>query len=727
MSGAVELKARPDRRVIYSGRSVLLTGVLGQVSTSGEGFYFENTRLLSTLEVSVGGVPAKPFAFSPVGHSASLAYLEVPQGQQQHEQELYKEVSGAHLELGAFVDAGLRLTIRVRNYEHKGLTVPLELTLDADFLPPKEAEQGKRKVEGELTQSWDPQGTLEFRFRTDELDRAVRITVEQGPTPTWQDGVLRFPLEVEARGQAVVALAVLPVFEGTEHPGPSPSFVSPSGLRSAAKQMHEDAPQLVSSNDTVARAWRTAIEDFASLPLGLAEGPATPIAGIPLYTRLFPRDAMTAGWQALLAMSQPMRDALRASAATQGTQINDWLDEEPGKMLHQAGLGVPAAEGKNPFEQYYGDYAAPVDFLAMLGQYVAWTDDTKTARELLPAARRVLSWVERYGVGTEGFLSYEKRSKKGVKNQGWKDSPNAIVDEHGDDVSDPIVASELQGYWYAGLRNVALVFLVAGDRAATLQLLRQAKKLRRQINQELWWPQEQTYLLGLGPKGEPLRSVASNAGHLLATAVPEEQQGQLTAERLMRADMFSGWGIRTLSEDNPGYNPFSYHLGAVWPVEQATIAAGFARYGCIQQLHELARGFFDLSELFIGNRLPESVGGITRDAEHPHPGIYPKANEPQAWSASAVVLMVQALLSIRPAAPAGALLVDPHLPEWLPDLELRGVRIGDAVVDLRAYRTRSGRTAFDHTVRQGKLRVLRQPGFRDASATVGQRALALVR
>jgi glycogen debranching enzyme len=712
---AVEMRARADRRVIYSGRSVLVTGVYGSVSTSGEGFYFDNTRLLSRLEFSVGGVPASAFAFSPVGHNASLAYLEVPQGQRDHEEEVYKQVSGAHLQVSAFVDEGLRLRIEAHNYEHRELDVPLELHLAADFVAPQMAEQGKRKVDGELTESWDPQGQLEFRFRTDELDRAVRIRIEHGPPASWRDGVLLLPLRLDARGQATVELAVLPEFDGKRHPGPSASFAAPTELRRLSSELHDHVPELSSSNDTVSRAWRTAVADFASLPLGLPEAPATPIAGLPLYGRFFARDAMTAGWQGLLAMPRPLRDSLAASAALQGRVIDDWRDEEPGALIHTADNAPPAAQGKNPHERYYGDYASPVDFLAMLGQYVAWTDDKQTARELLPAARRVLQWIDRYGVGTDGFLSYETRSKKGVKNQGWKDSENAIVDERGEIVPDPIVATELQGYWYAGLRNAALVFLVAGDRAAALHLLRRAKKLRQQVNEKLWWPEEQTYLLGLGPDGEPLRSVASNAGHLLATAVADEHKGRLTARRLMREDMFSGWGIRTLSSQHPAYNPFSYHLGSVWPVEQSTIAAGFMRYGCITELHQLARGFFDLTELFIANRLPESVGGIARDAERPHPGIYPKANEPQAWSATTVVFMVQALLGIRPLAPARTLAVDPHLPDWLPDLQLRGVQVGDARVDLRAWRTRSGKTRWKAEVRRGYLHVIHQPPERGAT------------
>jgi glycogen debranching enzyme len=218
------------------------------------------------------------------------------------------------------------------------------------------------------------------------------------------------------------------------------------------------------------------------------------------------------------------------------------------------------------------------------------------------------------------------------------------------------------------------------------------------------------YALGLGPEGELLRSETSNAGHLLATAIPNPEQARRIAARLLAPDMFSGWGIRTLAASHPSYHPFSYHLGSVWPVEQATIAAGFGRYGLVDELHQLARGFFDLAALFEDNRIPESVGGIVRDAAHPHPGIYPKADSPQAWSASAVVMMVQALLGLRPLTPLGVVAVDPHLPEWLPRLTLRNARLGHGVGDLHFWRDRRGRTRFNADV--PGVRVVRLKGLR---------------
>ena len=233
---------------------------------------------------------------------------------------------------------------------------------------------------------------------------------------------------------------------------------------------------------------------------------------MPLYAQFFGRDVLTIAWQAAMAMPTMLKDALEANAAQQGTVIDDSRDEEPGKLVHQARRGPLSAIGKNPMSRYYGDYAAPPDFLIMLAQYLLWTGDMATVRRLLPAARRAIEWLDRYGdLDRDGFIEYRKRSEGGVKNQGWKDAPNAIVDEHGEIVENPIATSELQAYWYSGLRQAAIAFAAAGDRAYAVGLLRRAGELRRRFNEAFWMQDEGFDALGLRPGHGPIRS---NAGRL---------------------------------------------------------------------------------------------------------------------------------------------------------------------------------------------------------------------
>ena len=463
------------------------------------------------------------------------------------------------------------------------------------------------------------------------------------------------------------------------------------------------------------------------MALGHPAGPAAPMAGIPLYQQFFGRDALTTAWQALLALPSMMRDTLTANAALQGEAIDDWLDEEPGKLIHQATLGPLAALGITPYRRYYGDYATPPDFLIMLGQYLAWSGDLQTVRQLLAAARRVLHWIDRYGdLDGDGLIEYLSRSPKGSKNQGWKDAEDAIVDEGGALVEPPIATSELQAYLYAGFQQAALAFFQAGDRGYALELLGRARRLRRQVNEAFWMDEQGFYAMALGPDKRPIGSVSSNPGHLLAAGVVPRARAAAVARRLLQPDMFSGWGIRTLSASHPAYNPFSYHRGSVWPVENGTIALGFARYGLWDEVHTLAEGLFAASELFQEGRLPESIAGLPRDEAHPHPGLYPRSCQPQSWSASMIVILVQSLLGMWAIAPLRLLLVDPHLPPWLPDLRLEGIHVGSSTVDLEVGRARDGSSWFSASSRGG-VRVLRQPPPQSISAGLTTRALTAIR
>jgi glycogen debranching enzyme len=719
----IALRARPHQHFVYSGRSVLITNLDGNITGRGtEGFAFANTRVLSDEAMTANGVPLDPVVASPVGGAALLAYAAVPAMPGVPEKSVYLAVS-------RFVDDGLRTVLRVENYATRETArFDLAIALAADFADTEEAEDGKRQQNASVETQWcEERREVVFRYRHPQLDRAVAIRVEHAPSPVrYADGALIVSLLLPPHEPVELEIAVEPIFDGTRYTAPPAFAHAATPLARVRQHLRETMPSLTTTNATVACAWQTAVSDLASLPLGLATGPATPIAGLPLYQQFFGRDSLTIGWQALLAGPTMLRDALRENAAWQGTEINDWLDEEPGKLIHQARWGPLSSLGIDPLARYYGDYATPPDFVIMLAQYFAWTNDRETVRALLPAARRAIDWMERYGdIDNDGFLDYVTRSQKGVPNQGWKDSDDAIVDERGEIIKPPIAASELQAYWYAALEQGSLLYFAMGDRPYALNLRRRAAALKRRFDAAFWMKDEDLYALALGPDKRQIRSIASNAGHLLTTGIVPRAKGPIVARRLMAPDMFSGWGIRTLSSGHAAYNPFSYHRGSVWAVENGTIGFGFARYGCWEELHRLAEGVFASTELFVDHRLPEAIGGLPRDARHPHPGIYPRSCEPQGWSASMIVLLIQALLGMRAVAPLGLLLIDPHLPEWLPDLRLEGVRVGESVLDLRLWRAAGGGTRYTVTRRAGAVRVLRQPVPQGRRASLVGRARAL--
>ncbi len=254
---------------------------------------------------------------------------------------------------------------------------------------------------------------------------------------------------------------------------------------------------------------------------------------------------------------------------------------------------------------------------------------------------------------------------------------------------------------------MGLAFTEVGEHDRGADLLAQADALKRRFNERFWMPEERFFALALDPEKRQVRSVASNPGPCLAYGIVDADKAGAVVERLMAPDMFSGWGIRTLSSEHPGYNPLAYHLGTVWPFANAVTGLGLRRYGFATALHRLAKGLFDASEVFHLGRLPEVFGGHPRDQRHPHPGVYPGACAPQAWSASAVVTLVQAMLGLIPLAPRGMLIVDPELPDWLPEVTLEGVRVGGACVTLRFRRDGAGFTSHEVVGPTGDLRIHR--------------------
>lgn len=698
-----DLRVRPDLLYLASGWSTLVTDVHGRVTGPGpHGLYRYNTRVLSHERITINGHEPTPFSTGNIGAHAQLTYATIT-----GREELPPRA--AYLLIERFLGEGLRTRLRLLSFADQPLHATLRIELAADFADSTQAELGNANPTPDTDTRWDPDHRkLRITPRHPQLDRAVLIRAETGPTPHYTDGALTFDLTTPPRGQTTIELALEPVFDGRTCPAPPPDTTGGDPVARTRAALTAELAQLSSPNHTVAAVWRTATDDLTSLPLGQPPGPAAPIAGLPMYQGIFGRDTLTASWQALLAGPGMLRDSLRLNAARLGDRIDDWHDEEPGKGLHQARLGPTSLLGHDPYDRYHGDWATGPDFLVMLGQFLAWTGEHDTVRQLLPAARRILDWLDRYGdLDGDGFLEYHCRSERGEKNQGWKDSRTAVVDTSGHVIDNPVATSELQAYWYAALRHCAMAFALAGgDRAFAATLIARAAALRRRFHRAYWLPDCGGYAMALGPDKKPVRSASSNDGHLLAAGIVPPRHAPAVAHRLLSPALFSGWGIRTLAADHPAYDPFSYHRGSVWPVEAGTVALGLARYGRWAELHRLAEGLFAAAELFEGHRLPEVLGGLPRD-RYPHPGIYPDSCSPQAWSASAPIAVIQALLVLRPVAPLRTVLVDPHLPDWLPELRIEGIQVGPATFDLTVRRGRRGRATV--RTRGDAITVLRQP------------------
>ena len=352
-------------------------------------------------------------------------------------------------------------------------------------------------------------------------------------------------------------------------------------------------------------------------------------------------------------------------------------------------------------------------YVIALGNLFAWTGDERTLARHWDTARRVLDWARTRGDRDgDGYLEYLTRSPRGTKNQGWKDSADAILYEDGRVVPSPLAPCEVQGYHFAALQTMSVLSWKRGERAEARALWRSAAALKERFNRDFWVEEEGCVGLALDPDKRLVRTVTSNAGHCLASGIVSDEHVPRLVDRLFRPDMFSGWGIRTLSSRHPLFNPLGYHLGSVWAVENATIALGLRRFGFRRRAAQLARGLFDLAHLYPRLRVPECVGGYDRDGRA-HPGAYPRANPSQLWNASAFALLVQVLLGIEAVAPYRLLFVDPDLPDWLPEVTLGGLRVGGATVSLRFRRRSGGGCRWEVLEKRGRLRILRQPPLDD--------------
>jgi glycogen debranching enzyme len=454
--------------------------------------------------------------------------------------------------------------------------------------------------------------------------------------------------------------------------------------------LHPLAPvELVTSHPTLPAIWRQAVEDTEALRMvetTARGGTFVPAAGIPWFVTLFGRDSLVVSMESISAFPEFALGALRTLAKVQATDDDAEQDKEPGKIPHEIRSGELASLRLLPFAPYYGTADATPLFIIVLSYAYQWSGDVALLQRYRRNAEGALNWLLHYGDRDgDGFQEYSRRSSQGIFNQGWKDSWDAIRHADGSIPEAPIALCELQGYAFDALLRMAEIYDLLKEPERAADLRERARHLYHQFNEVFWWESEGTYYLGLDKDKRPMETVASNAGHCLASGiVPPERAGRVV-DRLMADDMWSGWGIRTLSSKHPGYSPYSYHCGSVWPHDNATIAGGFRRAERHAEAQRVAEGIFAAAERFDAYRLPELFSGLPRDAAA-FPVPYLGANVPQAWAAAAVFRLIAILCGIHTVGRTRTMYVNPDLPDWLPSLTLRNLRAGRGAMELHLER-----------------------------------------
>jgi glycogen debranching enzyme len=677
--------------ILHGGNTAVVSDLGGQFAAQEmQGFFAGDTRMLSTYKFDVNGCAWRLLARSRLGHGSARWHFQNPELRDLHGELAPGLVS---FTLERRVAGAMHDDLTIESFAGRPVHLRLILQLDADFadifevksrtMPPR---MNLLRIAGAAGLVLAYEGPAGFR-------RALHVSLHcPGTVPSFAGSRIGLDVRLAHAEKWRCCVEAVPEIDGRKlHCAGDPHRPEPTPVPADAVGI-ECAPLLKDAFDR-------GHADLHSLAMGMDGRPPFIAAGAPWFLSLFGRDTLVTALMAGVAGSGPAEACLDALGRLQGLRRDDFRDEEPGKIAHELRRDERTRRGELPYSPYYGTHDAPALYCLTLWHAWRWSGSRALLDAHLGRAAGAMAWCDGPGDRDgDGLLEYETRSPKGYRNQGWKDAGDAIVDARGRQARLPIATVELQGYLYAARLAMAELCDAAGRAGEAERLRERALRLREAVEARFWLEQEQFYALALDGDKRPVDAVASNAGHLLWCGLPDGSRARAVARRLLQPDLFSGWGLRTLSSANPAYNPLSYQLGSVWPHDTLLAAAGLWRYGLREEASRLVHAILRAAQALEDHRLPELFCGFDADAGFPVP--YEQANIPQAWAAAVPLLAAQLLMGLVPDAPHGRCFASPWLPSWLPRLALRGVRVGEGRFDISAAR-QGEQTVIESVTAQG--------------------------
>lgn len=659
--------------IISSGNIFLISNFAGDIMVQDyQGLFSADVRHLSQLELLIDNSPLEALASNETGfHSASIVLGNYPS----------KDLSRFDLTVirKRTITKVFQEEIEIRNNTQKELSFTLGLKFDADFSDIFEVRAVTQKRSQDrfnkrsVTKTFRKKHLLIFSYARDAFRRTTVIHFSQ-------------PVQLK---RDIVSLSVL------LKPKQQINFSFSIAFLAGRKTITVRRLEKIRKEAEILKEWRwskltlrtdwdnfeclftRSLSDLAALRIYQEEMPgkitSLPAAGIPWFVAIFGRDSLITAYQTIIFGPELAVSTLKFLAKYQGKEVNPLRDEQPGKILHEIRFGEAAYFRDWVQFPYYGTVDATPLFLILLSEAYQFGAPVRLIKEMKGAALKALNWIDEYGdMDKDGFLEYERGAERGLRNQNWRDSWDSMIFKDGEIAETPIASSDVQGYVYdAKMRIAKIAEQVWKDEALAVRLKQEATELKCRFNQVFWVKDKGYFALGLDKNKRQIDSLSSSIGQLLWSGIVDEEKVPRVVSLLFSEELYSGWGVRTISKNDKGYNPLIYHRGTVWPYDNSLIAAGLSKAGQREKALKIILDTISASSYF-DYRLPEVFAGFDR-SEIPFPVQYPTAASPQAWSAGTPILFLRLLLGIEPDIQHKTLRINPLLPEGANHLTIDGI------------------------------------------------------